>query len=142
MADTLMSLGPVVFDHVVTNLTGVEKSSSVTFAQHDVIGAEPILEATGGEGAEYTLTGIIHPEVFGVNGSLAALETAMAEQLPLPLMRGDYTPLGWHVITKLTRSDASLNEIGFGREITFTVTLRSVGSPDSGLAQAILGLFS
>lgn len=141
----LMTLGPVVFD-MVSNLTETDSSIDSAFAKHDVIGADPIYEAVGGDGGEVTLVGVIHPEFTGVNGTLAALEAAQAEQMPLPLMRGDYVPLGWFVIRNLKRTDTSLNESGVGREITFNVSLIRTAGPSAGfsvagLAESILGLF-
>jgi uncharacterized protein len=136
----LMALGPVVFD-VVANLSETELAIDAAFAKHDVVGANPVYEAMGGDGASVTLTGVIHPEVFGVNGALARLEAAEAAQMPLPLMRGTFEPLGWVIIQKLNRSDRSLNPYGLGREVNFTVTLLRVGTPALSLAPGILGLF-
>ena len=136
----LMALGPVIFDRV-SNLQETDASFEAAYAKHDVIGADPVYEAMGGEGATITLSGIIHPEHFGVNGAVAAMEQAQAAQIPLPLMRGDLTPIGWVIITKLTRADRNLNAFGTGREIDFTVSLTRVGSPATSLASTILGLF-
>lgn len=138
----LMSLGPVVFDALVTNLAETDIETDSSYAKHDVVGADPIFEAMGGDGGVIELAGVIHPEVFGVNGALAKLEMAEAAQLPLPLMRGTLEPLGWVAIQKLKRSDRSLSQYGYGREIHFTVSLLRVGTPAATLAPAIIGLFS
>lgn len=137
---TLMALGPVLFDRV-NNLSETEFESEAAFAKHDVVGGDPVYEAMGGEGARFTLTGIIHPEHFGVNGALARLESAQAAQTPLPLMRGDFVPVGWVVIEKLNRADKSLGFFGMGREIDFTVNLIRVSRPGLSLARMILSLF-
>lgn len=136
----LMALGPVVFDYV-SNITETNQESGAAFARHDVVGGSPIYEAVGADEATFTLSGIIHPEHFGVNGALARLESAEAAQTPLPLMRGDFRPVGWVVISKLQRADRSLNQFGVGREIDFTVSLIRIGSPSMSLAPSILGLF-
>lgn len=138
----LMQLGPVVFDALVSNLTETDLEVTSSYARHDVVGGDPIYEAMGGAGDTLELAGIIHPEVFGVNGALAKLEAAKAAQLPLPLMRGTLEPLGWVVIDKLSRGDRSLSPFGYGREIEFSVSLIRVGTPGSSLAAAIVGLFS
>lgn len=137
----LMILGPVPFD-LVNNLTVTDIEMSAAFAKHDIVGAPPLYEATGEDGASVTLTGVIHPEVLGVTGALARLQQAEAAQLPLPLMRGDGRPLGWHVIEKLRRADNDLNWFGVGKEIDFSVTLIRTGSPSASLAASILSLFS
>ena len=136
----LMALGPVVFDRV-SNLTETSLEVGAAFAKHDVVGGDPVYEAMGGEGASFTLTGQIHPEHFGVNGALARLEAAEAAQTPLPLMRGDFVPVGWVVIEKLQRQDKTLGFHGVGREIDFTVSLIRVGRPGLSLARTILKLF-
>lgn len=136
----LMCLGPVVFD-LITNLDQVESEAEASFALHEVVHAAPVYEAMGDNETTFTLSGTIHPEHFGVKGDLAALEAARVAQIPLPLIRGDFVPLGWVVIRKLQRSDANLNPFGVGREISFTVSLSKVGSPAMGLASSILRLF-
>jgi len=136
----LLALGPVVFD-LVSNITETEVETAAKFAKHDVIGADPVLEAMGGDGATVTLNGVIHPYNTGVSGAIAAMELAQSAQTPLPLLRGDYRPLGWWVIEKLTRKDTELSAQGVGKEINFTVTLTRVGSPGASLVSAILRLF-
>jgi len=138
----LMCLGPVVFDPIISNLEETDLEIESSFAKHEVVGGDPIYEAMGGDGATIELSGVIHPEVWGVNGALAKLEAAEAAQLPLPLLRGTLEPLGWVVIQKLKRGDRTLSRFGYGREITFSVSLIRVGSPAASLASAIIGLFS
>ncbi len=136
----LMALGPVVFD-LATNLTDTETEAASAFAKHDVIAGAPVYEAMGDDEASITLTGVIHPEHFGGLGSLDIIEAARAAQLPLPLMRGDFTPLGWVLIESFSHSGAFLNPRGVGREVSFTISLIRVGNPGIGMAQAIMRLF-
>jgi phage protein U len=138
----LMQLGPVTFDAIVSNLTETDLEVASSFARHDVVGGEPIYEAMGGAGDSIELAGVIHPTVFGVNGAIAKLEAAKQAQLPLPLMRGTFEPLGWVVIDKLKRGDRSLSQYGYGREISFSVSLLRVGTPAASLATSIIGLFA
>lgn len=138
----LMQLGPVTFDALVSNLTETDLEVGASFARHDVIGGEPIYEAMGGDGDSIELAGTIHPEVYGVNGAIAKLEAAKQAQLPLPLMRGTFEPIGWVVIDKLKRGDRTLSSFGYGREINFSVSLIRVGTPSMSLATSIIGLFS
>ncbi|MBF6992725.1 phage tail protein, partial [Cupriavidus sp. IK-TO18] len=70
-----------------------------------------------------------------------ALEAARAAKIPLPLMRGDFIPLGWVLIQGLAEKSAYLDHHGVGREIRFTVNLLRVGSPSAGMAASILRLF-
>jgi phage protein U len=135
-----MSLGPVVFN-LVSNLTAHEKEQSSAFAKHEVVGSAPVYEAMGDGEGSFSLSGVIHPEHFGGMGTLSTLEAARAAEIPLPLMRGDFTPLGWVLIDKLKEESSYLNGVGIGREIRFTVSLIRVGTPDFGMASSILRLF-
>lgn len=136
----LMSLGPVVFD-LVANLIGTEGETASSFAKHEVVGGAPVYEAMGDDEASFTLSGVIHPEHFGGLGTLATLEAARAQQVPLPLMRGDFVPLGWVLIESLSEEHGYLDHRGVGREVQFTVTLIRVGNPGVGMAASILRLF-
>ncbi|RWC91640.1 MAG: phage tail protein [Mesorhizobium sp.] len=136
----LMSLGPVVFD-LVTNLTEHQKKGESAFAKHEVVGSAPIYETMGENEGTFTLTGVIHPAHFGGLGTLATLEAARLAAVPLPLMRGDYTPVGWVLIQGLSELSGYLDEKGVGREVQFSVELLRVGSPGVGMASSILRLF-
>ena len=136
----LMSLGPVVFD-LVFNLTGHDGKTASAFAKHEVLGSSPIYEGTGEDEGTCTLSGVIHPAHFGGLGTLSVLEAARQAAVPLPLMRGDFTPLGWVLIQNLTQKNDYIDEKGVGREIQFTVELLRVGTPDVGMASSILRLF-
>jgi phage protein U len=135
-----MSLGPVVFD-LVANLTGHESEATTAFAKHEVMGGSPVYEAVGENEGSFTLTGIIHPEHFGGLATLDVLEAARTASIPLPLMRGDFVPLGWVLIDNVSQQAGILNAHGVGREIKFTVKLIRVGPPGMGMAPAILRLF-
>jgi len=136
-----MSLGPIAFSFV-TNLQEYQTSSEASFAKHDVIKSAPVYEAMGDEETTITFQGVVHPHVTGVDGALAAMEQARVNQIPLPLMRGDYTPLGWVIIQKFERTDTNLEETGRALEITFNVTLAKVSGVGSNGPQAVLRLFA
>jgi phage protein U len=137
----IMALGPVVFT-LVSNLHETEFAHDSDYAVHQVVGGSPIYEAMGAGESPFTLSGTIHPEVFGVDGALAAMEAAEAQQLPLPLMRGDYYPLGFVIILRLKHRHQNLNPGGLGREIDFSVDLKKVGTPSLSIATQVLGLFT
>lgn len=138
---TLAALGPVIFN-LKFDLQGIEQSAKSSFAKHDVMGAAPVYEDTGDEESTVTLKGTLYPYFFGGLNGLAALEAARQAKVPLPLMRGDYIPIGWFVIDRITRSDAELDASeGIGREIEYSVDLLRVDNPGSGGAEAVLRLF-
>lgn len=136
----LMSLGPIVFD-LVTNLDETESESRSSFAKHDVVGAPPVHEETGDDDSSFTLGGTVHPLHFGGLSSLDVLEAARAAKVPLPLMRGDFTPLGWVIIDRIKQRSELLNYQGIGNEIRFSVDLIRTSNPGIGAAASILRLF-
>ncbi len=141
MMPTTMCLGPVAFT-LVTNLQEYQTSAEAAFAKHDVVKAAPIYEAMGDEETTITFQGVVHPHITGVDGGLAAIERARVDQTPLPLMRGDHTPMGWVVILKFERTDSTLEETGRALEIKFNVTLAKVASVGSRERESVLRLFS
>ncbi|TVR06619.1 MAG: phage tail protein [Salinarimonadaceae bacterium] len=136
----LMMIGPVMCD-IALNLGAHGGGRPIPFASHDVLGVEPVLEDMGPGNAVLNLQITIHPEHFGGLGGLEALKIARDQMLPLPVIRGDFTPLGWFVIEDVEEDHATLNGGGVGREITVKVSLRSAGSPSAGLAPSIFRLF-
>lgn len=136
----LMSLGPVIFDLLV-GLDAVEKMGKSAFAKHEVINGSPVYEAMGEDEGSFSIKGIVHPEHFGGLSRLSSIEAARATQIPLPFMRGDFTPLGWVLIQEFSESSKSINYYGIGREIEFSATLIRTGTPGASLAPSILRLF-
>ncbi len=138
----LLCLGPALFEIAPMQLQKLKIGRKVDFASHDVLGAEPVLEDMGPENSTATIKGCLRPEHLG--GGLRELETLKAARdtrTPLPLIRGDFTPLGFFVIEEIEEEHDSINELGIGREIEIEVKLRSVAFPGSGLANSILRLF-
>lgn len=140
MSVSLMSLGPIVFD-LVSNIQEVETDSEAVFAVHEVVNSAPVYEGMGEGEVRITLDGVIHPEHWGGLGTLAAIDAARAGQIPLPLMRGNFIPIGWVIVEGFNASEAHLNHRGLGREIKFSVDLLKVGSPGFGMIGKILSFF-
>lgn len=141
MSVTLINVGPVQFQIAPLNATSVKSSQKVVFASHDVLGAAPPLEHTGFESEELVIKGVMYPETFGGMTSLDVIELAKQSATPLPVIRGDYRPLGWFVIESADIEHDMLNEYGIGREISITLKLKAVGTPAGTLAGAIFALF-
>lgn len=137
----LAVLGNVVFD-LRTDLASVDSEETSSFAAHDVMGAAPIYEDTGDEEATVTLQGTLYPHFFA--GSLAGislLKQARRAKLPLPLMRGDFTPMGWFLIKSISDSATELDAgDGVGHVVEYTVSLIKVGTPGVSQAPSILRL--
>lgn len=136
-----LCLGPVLFEIAPMSLQKMKMGRKVEFASHDVLGAEPELEDMGPDNATVSIEGCLRPEHFGGMGNLEILKAARDSRTPLPLIRGDFKPLGFFVIEEVEEKHDSINAYGIGREIEVEVKLRSVASPGVGLAGAILRLF-
>lgn len=135
----LYALGPALFD-IKAGLEGFTHKTDSAFAKHDVYGAAPVYENTGEGETQATLSGKVLPYLFGGLNALAVLEASRLAKVPLPLMRGDYTPMGWFLITGISQThDALEPHEGIGMEISWTVDLVKSGPP--GSAADVLRLF-
>jgi phage protein U len=138
---TLASLGPVVFD-ITTDLQKYDEESASAFARHDIFGGSPVYEDVGEEEGTFTFSGTMLPYLFGGLSGLAKLEAARLARVPLPLMRGDFSPMGWVLISKISKSSSELEpSVGVGQEISYTLTLIKVGTPGISSAADILRIF-
>jgi uncharacterized protein len=136
----LMAVGPAIFQVAPMNLTEFEAGRKITFAEHDVLGAAQVLEKTGMNAATLRVTGKLLPDVFGDIRGLDAIVAAKLAGTPVPVIRGDYVPLGWFVIEDSDEKHESVGATGIGREIIVSLKLKSVGTPASSLASAIFSL--
>lgn len=137
----LMMLGPALFEIQPMNLTKVKEGQKFPFASHEVLGAQPLLENMGIDSSTVELKGNLKPEHFGGLNELESLRSAQRAGVPLPLVRGDFTPLGFFVIEEMEVEHEILNELGIGREVEIEIKLKSVSTPDVGMASAIFRLF-
>lgn len=138
---TLMVLGPVVFDIRNDLQRHVEESSSA-FARHNVLGSSPIYEVVGEDEGTFTLSGMMLPYILGGLDGLARLELSRLSKVPLPLMRGDFVPLGWVLIQSISKTHQELEPTeGVGQEISYDVKLIKVGNPGLSAAADILRVF-
>lgn len=137
---TLMVLGPVVFN-LVSNLQSVSHEDTPSWAKHDVISGGPVYEAMGMDEEAINLEGVIYPEHFGGVGTLTALKLANRNQIPLPLMRGNFRPLGFYIIDGITIDEAEIGYSGLGREIYFSVSLKKSNTVSGGLIPQLVSLF-
>lgn len=137
-----MLLGPTTFN-LVTNLQEIETASEARFAEHSILGGPVVFEAVGQGKSEFSLGGVIFPERLGTDGGITKLKAAQGLQLPLPLMRGDFMPLGWVIIRSISSQEQRLNASGMGKKITFNAKLNFTGSPRGiSMAQQIIRFLS
>jgi phage protein U len=122
-------LGPVMFEIAPVNLHGMTRDSEASFVEKPVLGRRPPNESVG-EGPETNkLTVKLFPEKFGGLSGLAALDAIRISGEPQYFMRGDGTPLGWHVITNVTEKSTYLDAGGVGRVIDVEINLKRDDPP-------------
>lgn len=138
----MMILGPTIFN-MVTNMQEAEASSEARFAEHKILGGPIVHEAVGEGKSEFTISGVIYPERIGVDGGISKLKLAKSALIPIPLMRGDFTPMGWVIIRAISSKEIRINSRGVGKKITFSAKLEFTGKPSgAALTQSILELIS
>lgn len=138
----LASLGPIVFD-LRNDLQNIKIDEQSAFAKHALMGAGTGYEDTGEEESTVELTGTLHPYLFvgGLTG-LEAVRIARTQKMPLPLMRGDFTPLGWFLIESISRTHNDLHpRDGVGTEVEYSVRLLRVDTPAGSTIGSILRIF-
>jgi len=137
----LACIGPIAFD-LKNDLQGVSFETASSFAKHDVMGAPPVYEDTGDEESSITLKGTLLPFFFtGALRGITLLEAARRQKVPLTMIRGDFTPMGWVLIDTISSSHADLDASdGVGHTVEYSIKLLRVGTPAGGAA-SILRLF-
>lgn len=138
----LASLGPIGFD-LKNDLQNIKIEEQSSFAKHELVGAGNAYEDMGDEDSTIELTGRLHPYLFvGALTGLEAVRMARSQKIPLPLMRGDFTPLGWFIITGISRThnDIDAND-GVGTEVEYSVSLLRVDAPSGSAIGSILRMF-
>lgn len=137
----LCCLGPVAFD-VKNDLQSIDFEAQSNFARHEVMGAGPTYEDTGDGESTITLSGTLLPFFFtGALQGVTLLEAARRQKVPLTMIRGDFTPMGWVLIDSISHSHTDLDaRDGVGHVVEYTINLLRVATPASG-AISILRLF-
>lgn len=138
----MLCVGPVVFD-IAIDVQSVSFQTASSFAKHEVVGAGPVYEDTGDDESTIEIKGTLHPYFFeGSLAGISALETARRQKVPVPVMRGDFTPLGWVLIQSIGSDHQDIDAYdGVGAEVQYTVKMVRTDQPGAGLAASILSLF-
>ena len=82
----------------------------------------------GPDESRFTLNGTLHPINFdkGDTSTLDLIEAVQSAELPLPLMRGDYKPLGIVLIEDFTHTHTELWFDGKPRMVDLSLELIAV----------------
>lgn len=137
----LYQLGPLQFTLAPLNTNDVGHDGHASHVEHPVMGAVPPLEFTGPGNDEWTVEGEMFPRHFGGLSELQTLHALRQSGKPQFLMRGDGTPMGWVVITRVSDHSTNLWRDGTGRVIRFSIALKQSAAPSaSGMFDALMSL--
>lgn len=116
-------LGTTIFDNL-KGFTDYSKSGEATYAQHDVITGKPLLEATGLNLDEITLSIRLHVSFCKPAEELASLKSQRDSLAPLSLIWGNGKVEGKFVITSLSERVEDADAQGNVFSYTIDLTLR------------------
>jgi phage protein U len=145
----LLNLGSVVFEILPIGLDEINHGATASFASHAVLGDMPPLEFTGKGPETWHIRGTLMPE-FSANAGVGdgsgglsdidALHAMRQSGQAQPLVRGDGTPMGYVVLTRVTERSRKLNAQGIGRIIEVEIDVTATTSTPAAAAQSIIDL--
>ena len=132
----MMNLGG--FPFMIETLPFQEKTRRTAWkwAEQDLIGTTPALQATGKDAETISLRGMLCPGFTGGQGSLTALRLLGDLQTPLPLVGGNGMFYGLWVIESVEDSEDIHFADGSPRRMTFTINLKKYASALKALVGA------
>ena len=138
----LYSFGPLAFEVYPVNITDVSKETEATAVDKQVIGIRPPLEFTGPGPQTISFSVKLFPAKFGGLSSISAAEAIMNSGVPMVMVRGDGSNMGWFLLTKVTERNSYLMGNGVGRVVEADMTFRRDGAPSAGgFLGGLLSLF-
>ena len=131
----MMNLGG--FPFMIETLPFQEKTRRTAWkwAEQDLIGTTPALQATGKEADTISLRGMLCPGFTGGPLSLTALRMLGDIQTPLPLVGGNGMFYGLWVIESIEESENLHFSNGSPRRMSFTINLKQY----AGTIKALMG---
>jgi phage protein U len=103
---------------------------ATTYAQHDLIGAKPRLQAVGNDLEEINFTMTLRQEYVNVTGALLSLKASKDNYEVLPLLMGSGQYLGDYVITSFTKKITQTLSDGGIIEAVLDVSLKEFVTSD------------
>ncbi len=126
--ETMLALGSFRFSIATAAYESLARSVKYRWAQHDVVGADPVLHFTGRGEQTVTLSGTIYPEFRGGRGQLDSMRSLAESGQPLNLITGRGEALGQWVIESIDEQQAVFWADGAFRKQEFNIALRFYGS--------------
>lgn len=136
----LYALGPIDFEVAPFNTHEVERSHAADFANKDLLGRRRGHEFVGDGDETLSFSCKLFPHKLGGLNQLQILDALRASGSPQMLMRGDGSPLGWFVITRVRERSTYLDRKGVGRMIDVDIELMRDDPPSA--ADYVSSLFN
>jgi len=137
----LFSIGPVELKLAPLNPQRTRSSALYPYASHEILGAAPLFEDMGDGERRFTISCVTFPNDDVFTGGLTAigmLEQARASGVSQLLLRGDFTLLGFYLITDIQETGETLGWDGVAGEISLEIELTRAEAP---FAASVFGVF-
>lgn len=136
----LYQVGPLTFDDYGLTADGVEREVEADFAEHALASGRVDFEFAGPGKDPLQIAGKIMPFHEGGLPELERAEDLCTSGRPQFVMRGDGTPLGWHVIKKVRAKHSEIAPTGVGYVIEHEMQLERGRDPGPGAGADLIGM--
>lgn len=122
-------LGQIVFQGLF-GFDSFESTNNPTYAQHDLINAKPVLQPTGYELEELSITIKLRADFVNVSEALAQLQQSRDKYEVLALIKGNGVYVGDFIIAEFGKTENVTFADGTVLEATVTLLLKEYASSD------------
>lgn len=123
---SMMSLGLFVFELATTPFQSAQHRRAWRHPTNSRVRARPASQFTGPDNDEFTLSGVLVPELTGGVVSLDELTDMANEGEGYPLIDGTGRVFGMYVITGLDTTSTVFFSDGTARRIEFALSLKRI----------------
>lgn len=124
----MLALGSFRFSIRTAAYESLARAVKYRWAEHEVVGTDPVLHFVGRGEQAITLDGTIYPEFRGGRGQLDSMRSLAERGEPLNLITGRGEALGQWVIESVDEQQAVFWANGAFRKQDFSISLRYYGS--------------
>lgn len=122
----MMALGLFVFGLRTVPYQQLQRQTQWRHPSVSRVGRRPARQYTGQGDDSFTLSGVLYPEITGGKVTLDMLRTLADTGKAWPLVQGDGTVYGHHVIESIDETDTVFFADGSARKIDFSIKLMRV----------------
>lgn len=121
-----MILGMFVFTLKTLPYQTIEYSKAWRYPANNLTSRIPVLQSTGRDNDQITLSGVLIPEITGCRLLLAALELIADQGKTWPLIERSGAIYGRFIIESINETKANFFKGGTARMIEFTIQLKRI----------------